>query len=165
MLAPLVLALIAQASPAPSPSPSPAEGKRVYTNEDLEKARTKPAAVVTVPGAQPAPAGDVVSEPSDGVGGEEQAWRDKADAARKRIRDAEARIKDAEARFNAALNDLAPVNLMDPNREQKLEAERARAKADLEAGRLELEEARSAQVKLEEEARRANVPAGWLRPR
>jgi chromosome segregation ATPase len=164
MLAP-VLALLALAAPAPSPSPSPAEGKRVYTNEDLEKARSKPASVVTVPGAQAAPVGDLESSSSDGMGAEERGWRDRAAAARKRIKDAEKRISDAEARFNAALNDLAPNNVLDPNRMQNLEAERARAKTDLEAGKVELEEAKKALAKLDEEARRANVPAGWLRER
>jgi predicted nucleic acid-binding Zn-ribbon protein len=51
---------------------------------------------------------------------------------------------------------------MDPFRLQTIEAEIAKATAELDEARKELRSAREAQEALREEARRKGVPPGWL---
>ena len=92
-----------------------------------------------------------------------QRWRRDAKARRDAIKRAEAKVAAAQARVDSLLVDLNPTNVMDPNRLQTLEADRAKAAADLEAAKDELAKARQALEDLEEEARKSGVPPGWLR--
>ena len=56
------------------------------------------------------------------------------------------------------------VNRDDPAQRAKLEADRKTALAELERVKKELETQTKGIAAIEEEARRAGVPAGWLRP-
>ena len=56
------------------------------------------------------------------------------------------------------------VNRDDPAQRAKIEADRKAALAELERVKKELDEQTKAITAIEDEARRAGVPAGWLRP-
>jgi len=103
--------------------------------------------------AEGGPAAAAPEGPATGGAGEEKPWEERLAEAAARIEAAEARLEKAEAAYSRARHDDHP-------RGEALEAiEREYA----EAGR-ELEAARSALPELVEEARRAGVPPGVLRP-
>jgi colicin import membrane protein len=139
-----------------------------YTNEALEGSGE--------PGGQETKATEDAGRESSGVSadpapetesaGAEAHWRRQADEDRRAIANAERALAEAEARGAQLLQDRDPLSgLLDPNRLQTLEAQRAKARAEAEAARQALAEARQALADLEEEARRKNVPPGWLRER
>jgi hypothetical protein len=160
--------------------PSPPKGAKkpppTYTNQDL------PAEPAPVPLASPGTgkAGGTVSEvgrPADALAPVEEPtppppdeeteryWEDRANQQRRAITDAEVQVAVLEQRISELRNDRNPTNVMDPNREQTRQAQIAQAQADLEAARIALEAAKRGLADLEEEARRKNIPPGWLRER
>jgi hypothetical protein len=131
-------------------------GGKVYTNDDLAEGRSaaeRPAAASTGAAATPPPA---TMDPA-------VRWRRDAKARRDAITRAETKAAAAQAKLDALLSDRNPTNVMDPNRLQTLEAERAKAMAELEAAKDEITQAKQALEDFEEEARKAGVPPGWLR--
>ncbi|HSB60303.1 MAG TPA: hypothetical protein VLI67_01195 [Vicinamibacteria bacterium] len=140
----------------------------VFTNEDLEGERD-PSDQAAGSGGETAEAASDAGRESTGAaqgGGPEAYWRQRADGAREAIAQAERAVAEAEARADRLGRDGDPLSgLLDPNRLQTLEAERARARAAVEAARKSLAAARQALEDLEEEARRQSVPPGWLRER
>jgi len=136
------------------------KGGKVYTNDDLgaeHAATAAPAATSTTaastPSAAPAPAPTM--DPA-------QRWRRDAKQRRDAIAGAETKVAAIQARLDLLVADRDPTNVMDPNRLQNLEAEKVKARAELDAAQDELAKARQALADLEEEARKAGVPAGWL---
>ena len=134
------------------------KGGKVYTNDDLAAAHAAPAststgAVSTASAPAPAPTADPALR-----------WRRDAKSRRDAIASAETRIAAIQARLDLLMADRDPTNVMDPNRLQTVEAEKVKARAELDAAKDELAKARQALVDLEEEARKAGVPAGWLDP-
>jgi DNA repair exonuclease SbcCD ATPase subunit len=76
---------------------------------------------------------------------------------------AEARVSELEARITALRNDLSPVDLGNPNREQTRQAAIDQAQRELEAAQAALVAARKAVEDLEDDARRAGALPGWVR--
>ena len=72
-------------------------------------------------------------------------------------------LAELEARITALRNDLSPVGLGDPNRQQTREAEIGQAQRQLETARAALAAARKAVDDLEDDARRAGALPGWVR--
>ena len=58
---------------------------------------------------------------------------------------------------------MSPTNVQDPNRLQSRDRELREAMDSLDATRSAADTARKALADLEEEARRAGVPPGWVR--
>ena len=84
-------------------------------------------------------------------------------AARAAARSARRCSRDSlQSRINALTTDF--VNRDDPAQRAKIEADRKAALAELERVKKELDEQTKAITAIEDEARRAGVPAGWLRP-
>jgi len=108
--------------------------------------------------AQPDPQ-TLLPEPQD-----EGGWRFQAEARRSALQKAERRVADLEARLGALMADRSPIDVMDPNRLQTIEAEKAKARQDLEVAKAELEKAKAAWSEFEETARRKGVPPRWLEP-
>ena len=135
------------------------EGK-VFTNEDLGPERSPappPAPATGAATPTPPPASTATTmDPS-------QRWRRDAQNARDAIARAQTKVDMLQARVNAMLLDMSPSNVGDPNRLQNLERDKAAALAELETAKGELAQARQAQEDLEEKARKAGVPPGWLR--
>jgi hypothetical protein len=146
-------------------SPAP---RRVYTDEDLKDYREGRAGQnaqpqsATAPGNETSDAPAETAAPAEEEHGGRQVWADRAMSARERVGNAETRVEQLEARIAALRTDRGAERAMDPFRLQTIEAEIAKATAELDEARKELRSAREAQEALREEARRKGVPPGWL---
>jgi hypothetical protein len=148
---------------------------KVYTEEDLKKARESGSGAVTVLPengnleAAPAASSDddeVVSgegRPAGGRKRNEAYWRTRATQLREAAEEADNKVKELEARIAALRNDMSPTNVQDPNRLQSRDRDLREAMDSLDATRRAAGTARKALADLEEEARRAGVPPGWVR--
>ena len=72
-------------------------------------------------------------------------------------------IEAMSAAYESALVNLGIVNRDDPAQRAKLETDRKAAVAELERVKKDMTDQTKAIAAIEEEARRAGVPAGWLR--
>ena len=150
---------------------------RVYTEEDLKKARESGKSSVNVLAATPE--GESSASESSASGSKEpiaedvqetpnkrESWRARADAARTVIKAAEASVGEIQARINTLAQDIEPnpADALDPNRLQKREAEKQKATEELNQAREALAGAKKAYQDLEAEAQRKGVPLGWLEP-
>lgn len=152
-----------------------ATATRSYTGDDLKTA-PKPGSETDSASAGTAPilmSGDGTEEGSstseDAEGGasssdsDERAWRQRMKEHRDAIAAAEQAIRASEERLARLMSDRDPVGLMDPNRLQTIESQKNEAMQALESAQRDLAGARQALQNLEEEARRNNIPPGWLR--
>jgi hypothetical protein len=142
---------------------------KVYTNKDLpESAKKDPNQASPAPAAPAAqaPATTTAGEggptaPAGGDQKDEKYWKERITLAREELRRNEAFAEALQSRINALTRDFSsrdnPVERarVADDRERAL-AEQARVKGEIENGRKKIED-------IEEEARRAGVPAGWLR--
>jgi len=142
------------ATPAPTTSTTSTTGRATAGNIDPDTGRVIGEGANVQPDAQA-----LLPDPQD-----EGGWRVQAQARRTAIQSAERRVADLEARLAALMADRSPIDVMDPNRLQTIEAEKARARQDLEAAKAELEKARTVWSEFEETARRKGVPPRWLQP-
>jgi len=148
---------------------------KVYTNDDLKK--------ITVPGdtATPTPAadkdakGDAAAKDEaakgdakdakdakpDGPVMDEAAWKAKMAAAREDVRKGEMFREALQSRINGLTADFTARD--DPYQRAQIADERQKALAELARVTTDIEKAKKAITDIEEEARRANVPAGWIR--
>lgn len=142
---------------------------KVYTNDDLKSDITK-SAPATAPGAvPPAPSTQVpsVNLPGGKVEGNEEEVKDQAywsariSAARAALERSRIFADALQSRLNALTTDI--VNRDDPAQRSQLELERQRAIAELDRVKKEMAAQTKAISDIEDEARRANVPPGWLR--
>ena len=151
----------------------------VYTNEDL--ARLPPRAVVGPPrlpsttevttiGAVGTPATPPIAaatgQPAAGAAAapaprDEKYWRERIGAVRTNISRAEIFAESLESRINALSADF--VNRDDPAQRQKIFEQRERALQELNRVKEEIVSLQKQIAEIEDEARRLNVPAGWLR--
>jgi hypothetical protein len=162
---------------------------KVYTNQDLRDTPSPPApapAPAPAPLAPPAPAAagtpsTTASSPAastpaapapDGVKPtatsaeaaskrDESYWRERMRLARTTLDRNETYIAALQSRVNALTTDF--VNRDDPAQRAVIAAERKRALGELERLKTQIELDHKAIADLQEEARRASVPPGWLR--
>ena len=147
---------------------------KVLTNKDLPASAQQPAPAsgtsTSTPSTAAAPAGGAAKPaagddrktagaPSDQK--DEASWRKRISEARESLRRNEAFLEALQSRVNALSTDF--VNRDDPYQRariaddrQKALAEMDRLKADIELGKKHIDD-------IEEEARKAGVPPGWLR--
>lgn len=150
----------------------------VYTDDDL-KSRSPATSASPASGA----AGSRPAQSSEGGGGGESSsdggeggrgeggsgpsdadsWRAERATRLTAIKKAEEQIAATQARINALINDLNPTNLADPFRLQTLEAEKAKARQELEEAELALKTAKDELAEFDEDARKRGVRPGWLR--
>lgn len=145
----------------------PAPG-RVYTEEDLKKAREDGKGNVIFVQGEASPSPEEAASPSPEAGEPDRAaleaqWRARAAAKREAIVKADARIASLEARITALRNDVSVSGLTDPFRLQGIQSELNAALAELDQARASALAARKDLEALEDEARRSRIPAGWLR--
>jgi hypothetical protein len=149
---------------------------RVYTNKDLQPVR--PGEPVTAAPADPAPPADT-RDPAAGKdgGAGAEAQPSGAEATPKQYTEAQWRTRMADARHDLERTRMiaealqSRVNALwadftardDPAQRAALEAERQRTLAELARVKNDIETKTKAIADLEEEARRARVPPGWLR--
>lgn len=148
----------------------------VYTNKDLEPssrpAPPPPAAdagtptapeadeeAVTEEGAPPAE-GEAPEEEED-LAKQEEMWRSRITEARAALERSQMFAEALQSRINALWADFTARD--DPAQRAVIEAERRKAIAQLDRVKAEIVAQTKAIADIEEEARRAGVPPGWLR--
>lgn len=154
------------ASPSPSPSPAASPGATASPRPrgwkaPAPKSTPAPAAGGAMP-ATPVPSPEV-DRSAEERAALEAKWRALARMRRDGLARAEARVAQLEARITSLRNDLSPVGLGDPNRQQTMQAEVGQAQRDLDAARAGLVLARQGVDALEEDARRDGALPGWVR--
>ena len=148
---------------------------KVYTNETLRGADggEPPAAPATAaPAATPAP--DAAAKPAATAPGatpaaprapegakDEKYWRERLASAR----DALSRSQNFADALQTQINGLYTefVNMSDPAQRAVIEQKRLAAIAEQDRVKADITKQTKALADIEDEARRANVPAGWLR--
>jgi len=148
---------------------------KVYTDEDLKKARESESGALTVlpengnleaaAASSSADDGEVASGEGRSAGrqGKEAYWRGRAARLRQAVEEADAKVRDLEARITSLRNDMSPTNTQDPNRLQTRDRELREAMDSLDVARREADTARKALADLDDEARRAGALPGWVR--
>jgi hypothetical protein len=107
---------------------------------------------VNLPGGDAAPSGEVKDE---------AYWRSRISGARSALERSRIFADALQSRINALTTDF--VNRADPAQRAQIELERQRAVAELDRVKKEIAEQTKAISDIEEEARKAGVPPGWLR--
>jgi hypothetical protein len=154
--------------------------KKVYTNKDLgpggqeagpapseaeASAQGAPAAPGThtheAPPAQaPASAPDAAA-PAEGETRDENWWRNRITTARADLQRQTLFLEAIQSRVNALTTDF--VNRDDPAQRDQIAVERQKNLAELERVQKDIERLKKQIADIQEEARKAGVPAGWLR--
>jgi hypothetical protein len=146
---------------------------KVYTNDDLRPDFSKGTPPPATGGAT-APADTVAGEtvaaptgsPSAGAAApdvKDQAyWSSRMSEARANVQRSQAFAQALQNRIDMLWTDF--VNRGDPVQQRAIEQDRNKALAELESLKKEIEANQKAVAAVEDEARRAGVPAGWLRP-
>jgi TolA-binding protein len=137
--------------------------KVVLTNAGLPQSALVSGAVVTPPAA--VPASDAASvKPTESAATEkhgEEWWRKRVTSAREQLRINQQSAEDLQTRINALQRDV--VNRDNPQQAAKLREDLQKAITTLEATKKQIEADQKAIVGIQDEARRADVPAGWVR--
>jgi hypothetical protein len=141
--------------PAPVQPATPAEGQApTHAHQAGEKPHEH---------AAPAPPANAAQPPgaSDAGANDEKYWRGRMVTARGNLQRQELFLEALQSRVNALTTDF--VNRDDPAQRAQIAADRQKALAEMEAVRKDIEQAKKQIADLEEEARKAGVPPGWLR--
>ena len=91
----------------------------------------------------------------------EDAWRKRITAARDALSRAQVFAEALQSRINALSTDF--VNRDDPAQRNAIAGERQKALAELDRVKQEIVDHQKAITAIQDEARRAGVPAGWVR--
>jgi hypothetical protein len=138
---------------------------KVYTNVDLRADITAPPSTNASPAAPSSqvpsvnlPAGKAEPLPPE----KDQAyWSARINAARQALDRSRIFADALQSRINALTTDF--TNRDDPAQRAQIELERQRAMAELDRVNKEIAEQTKAIADIEDEARKAGVPPGWLR--
>ena len=139
-------------APAPPPPPPPAPASGAAATGGAAGTAAKPAAN---PGAKP-PAPSASATPKD-----EKFWRDRLSSARDSLQRSQTFADALQNQINSLYTEF--VNASDPAQRALIEQKRLAAIAEQDRVRADITRFTKAISDIEDEARRANVPAGWLR--
>ena len=150
---------------------------KVYTNDDLKSDFTRPAsAPASTPAtagtpaegtaaAKPAASGQAANGPAKAPAAaparDQAYWSTRLGEARAKLQRSQAFAQALQNRVDMLWTDF--VNRGDPVQQRAIEQERNTALAELDRLKKEIDENTKAVSDIEDEARRAGVPAGWLR--
>jgi hypothetical protein len=139
---------------------------KVYTNDTLKPdptpsvpvsaaSGTTPTASSSTPAPTPAPSDDSADK------GDEKTWRKRITDARESLQRSQTFADALQTQLNALTTDF--VNRDDPIQRQQIANKRDSVTAELERVKKEVTSSTKAISDIQEEARRAGVPAGWVR--
>jgi len=148
---------------------------KVYTNVDLQNDFTVPAAPApgtdTTPGTispsepaskVPAPAAAAKADASSSGGKQDETfWKTRYAAAKDTLNRSRMFLDALQSRINALTTQI--INRDDPYQQATLEQDRQTNLNELERVKRDIESQTKAIADIEDEARRAGVPPGWLR--
>ena len=136
---------------------------KVLTNEDLPRGtapRPAPPADPAAPATEAKP--DEPPPPkAEDPAKDEAWWRQRISQAREELRRNEMFADALQTRINSLTNDFTARD--DPFQRAKIAEDRTKALTELERVNADIESTRKKIADIEEEARRAGVPPGWLR--
>jgi hypothetical protein len=142
---------------------------KVYTNEKLQP--EPPPSPGSVPAATPAPAapaapGAAGAKPADpaapgGAAKTEAEWKKRIADERDALARAQTFAEAVQTRINVLSTDF--VNEADPAKRDVVAVNRTKALAELDRLKQEIQTRQKAITGIQEEARKAGVPAGWVR--
>ena len=144
---------------------------KTYTNDDL-KQLPPPVGSATSKTAEELKAGDAkaagkaepekvdATKPPEPAKGEAH-WRGRVTAVNEDIRRNEAFLEAMQSRVNALTADFTARD--DPYQRAKIAEDRQKALAEMARLKDDIEKSKKLLVDIEEEARRAGVPPGWIR--
>ena len=135
---------------------------KVLTNKDLPPSAQQPPPPPAAPAApaaeqKPAEGQKPAGEPEK----DETWWKQRITQARESLRRNEAFAEALQSRVNALSADF--VNRDDPFQRAKIGEDRQKALLEMERVKAEIAENKKQIEDIEEEARKAGVPPGWLR--
>ena len=138
---------------------------KVYTDKEVRGTGPSPfaAAMALPPPPTPTPVADApvpaaaAAEPAH----DEAWWKARMNQAREGLRRNESFAEALQSRINGLTADF--VNRDDPAQRAKIGEDRAKAAVELDRVRIEIDQGRKAVADIEEEARQAGVPPGWIR--
>jgi hypothetical protein len=128
---------------------------------DADKASDKPAANSPKAGDKGGDKSDKKDAAAGGGVRDQKYWRDRMDTARVALERDSGYADAMQTRINALTTDF--TNRDDPSQRSAIERDRQKALSELDRLRKQIEDDKKAISELEEEARRAGVPPGWLR--
>lgn len=135
---------------------APADNMAASSNTGAHPSGTQPAGdQAAAPGQAPA------ATPAADARGTEEQWRGRIAQARESVRRNEAFAEALQSRINALTTDF--VNRDNPVQKRQIGEDRVKALAELERVRGDVEKSKKQIADIEEEARKAGVPPGWLR--
>jgi hypothetical protein len=149
------------------------DSKKVITAKDLPESARRPATPPPssesgAPGSpsaageqKPAAAGASTSPSAEAPDKGETYWRNRVTQAREALRRNEVFLEALQSRVNGLTTDF--VNRDDPYQRAKIGEDRIKALEEMERVKAEIEGAKKLIGDVEEEARKAGVPPGWLR--
>lgn len=132
---------------------------KVYSDRDVK--RLTPPPPKDSPAAVPPASPPAASAQDIGSGKDEAYWKQRMDGAREEVRRNEMFIEALQSRVNALSNDF--VGRDDPYQRAKIGEDRQKALAELDRVKADLGKAKKQIGDIEEEARTAGVPPGWIR--
>jgi hypothetical protein len=134
---------------------------KVYTNDHLKSAPApSPAAPAAAPPAGEQPAGPDAKPKSDSAK-DEAVWRDRVKAERDGLARAESFAAALQSQINGLYAEFTACQA--PTQCKDLSERRQKSIAELDRVKKEIETHTKAIAAIQEEARRAGVPAGWVR--
>jgi hypothetical protein len=144
---------------------------KVITNSDLKpdisRGVAAPSTTTPATGSPTTPANATPGAPAaaakpDAGGAKDQAyWAGRMKDGRDKLQRLQMFADSLQTRINSLTTDF--INRDDPAQKAKLETDRKAALAELERVKKDMTDQTKAIAAIEEEARRAGVPAGWLR--
>jgi hypothetical protein len=141
---------------------------RVITNKDLRPSEAPPPPPPPPAAHAPAPAAPDGATPAESEVSDEEkrqkdeaSWRQRMTDARQALDRSQMYLDALQSKINSLWADFTARD--DPAQRGAIETERKKALAEFDRVKLEIEANKKAIDDLEEEARRAGVPPGWLR--
>jgi len=136
---------------------------KVYTNKDLGEVKEAPAPAPATPSAAtPAAPAPAASDAKDKGPVKDQAyWAGRMKGLQGQLERDQNYADAMQTRINALTTDF--VNRDDPAQRSVVERDRQKSIAELARLKKSIDDGKKAIADLEEEARRAGVPPGWLR--
>jgi hypothetical protein len=140
---------------------------KVLTNDSLRSIpapAAPPPASVTPPPASPSPAAAAATEkpkPEEDRKAQETAWRQKMQGARDSLQRSQMFAEALQSRINGLTTDFTARD--DPAQRAVIANDRDKALAELDRVKNDITKQTKAIEELQQEARKAGVPPGWLR--
>jgi hypothetical protein len=140
---------------------------KVYTNKDLGSVFESSPGTLSAPGPAPA-AADAKETPAKADEGKESGpkkdqayWSGRKKDLQSKVETDQTLSEALQSRVNALTTDF--VNRDDPIQRASIERDRQKALSELERVKKSITDGKKALTDLDEEARKAGVPPGWLR--